>query len=465
MSKPTDHIHELKEKVDLVKLHQINKGTRFREDYGDIPDLCADIANNGIIQSLAVEETDEKGKYLLLAGGRRFTALTSMDWKDNIPVRIYPALNDLQRRTIELAENLARKNLTWQEQVSLERRIHQLQVEMYGEKTTTKKGKVEDVGWSKHDSAELTGQNYSSFIQDLKLAEVIEVMPEIAEADSKHQAKKLMNKAMEQIVLAELAKRMEAETEGVPIEKYHKELSDAYILKDFFEGIKTVPDACVDIVEIDPPYGINLKKIKKSDTDGLASSDYNEIDARGYEKWLDNVLKECTRVMNTNAWLIPWFAPEPWFETIYQLLEKHGLKGHRMAGIWTKPSGQSQHPDVNLGNAYEMFFYARKGRPTISQARTNVFNFKPIAGQSKHHPTERPIELIEEILHTFGDEGSRILVPFLGSGNTLLAASNLKMKGFGYELTETYRDSYILRVRSGLPGRYKSYRSKATDGD
>ncbi len=464
MTKEKFHVHEFEEKVDLIKLSQIDKGTRFREDYGDIPDLCADITANGIIQSLAVEETGEKDKYLLLAGGRRFTALTEMDWKRDVPVRIYPALNDLQRRTIELAENIARKDLTWQEKVTIERRIHQLQVEMYGEKTTTKKGKVEEVGWSKKDSADLTGQNYSSFVQDLNLADVIEVMPEIAEADSKHQAMKLMNKAKEQIVLAEIARRMIEESDGIPVEKYHKELTDSYMLKDFFLGIKDVPDACVDIVEIDPPYGINLKKIKKSDSDGLVSKDYNEVDSKEYALWLNKVIKECARVMNSNAWLILWFAPEPWFEPVYQILQKHGLTGHRMAGIWTKPSGQSQHPDVNLGNAYEMFFYARKGRPTISKARTNVFNYKPIAGQSKHHPTERPIELIEDILNTFGDEGSRVLVPFLGSGNTLLAASNLNMKGFGYELTETYKDSYILRVRSGLPGRYKSYRGIKEDG-
>ena len=65
--------------------------------------------------------------------------------------------------------------------------------------------------------------------------------------------------------------------------------------------------------------------------------------------------------------------------------------------------------------------------------------------------------MITEVLHTFGIEGSRVLVPFLGSGNTLLAASNLQMSGFGFELTKEYKDSFIMKVNEGEPGMYNSY--------
>ena len=49
------------------------------------------------------------------------------------------------------------------------------------------------------------------------------------------------------------------------------------------------------------------------------------------------------------------------------------------------------------------------------------------------------------------------MVPFLGSGNTLLAASNLGNTCFGYDLSEEYKNSYLKRVMEGEPGRYKSY--------
>ena len=76
----------------------------------------------------------------------------------------------------------------------------------------------------------------------------------------------------------------------------------------------------------------------------------------------------------------------------------------------------------------------------------------------KIHPTERPVEMVQEVIQTFGWEGCRVMIPFLGSGNTLLAASNLGMSAFGYDLSEEYKNAYIVRVNEARPGSYKSYR-------
>ena len=50
-----------------------------------------------------------------------------------------------------------------------------------------------------------------------------------------------------------------------------------------------------------------------------------------------------------------------------------------------------------------------------------------------------------------------MMVPFLGSGNTLLAASNCNMTGFGYDLGQEYKNAYLARVQNGEPRKYKSY--------
>ena len=49
------------------------------------------------------------------------------------------------------------------------------------------------------------------------------------------------------------------------------------------------------------------------------------------------------------------------------------------------------------------------------------------------------------------------MVPFLGRGNTLLAAGNLGSTCFGFDLSEEYKNAYIKRVLDGEPGKYKSY--------
>ncbi len=104
-----------------------------------------------------------------------------------------------------------------------------------------------------------------------------------------------------------------------------------------------------------------------------------------------------------------------------------------------------------------MFFYARKESGLLRRARSNIFDYNGVSATKRIHQTERPIEMMMDILSVFADPGARVLVPFLGSGNTLLAASNLGMQAFGYELSQEYKDSFMLRVHEGSFGKYKSY--------
>ncbi len=65
--------------------------------------------------------------------------------------------------------------------------------------------------------------------------------------------------------------------------------------------------------------------------------------------------------------------------------------------------------------------------------------------------------MIQDLISTFTLPNARVLVPFLGSGNTLLAANNLGMQAFGYELTKEFKDSFIVRVSTGKVGEWSSY--------
>ena len=151
--------------------------------------------------------------------------------------------------------------------------------------------------------------------------------------------------------------------------------------------------------------------------------------------------------MAEHSWLICWFAPEPWFEVIYKELISAGFDTTRMCGIWVKPTGQSKRPEIRLANSYEMFFYAWKGKPALNKAgSTNVFKISPVPPQEKTHPTERPVELMQTIYDVFAFPGSRVLIPFLGSGNGLIAAHNLGMSAVGFELSKSYRDSFLVKI-------------------
>ena len=114
-------------------------------------------------------------------------------------------------------------------------------------------------------------------------------------------------------------------------------------------------------------------------------------------------------------------------------------------------------PEYNLASAYDTFFAARKGHVKLaSPGLLDVYGTAPILDSRKVHPTERPVELYEEILETFATPNCLVESPCLGSGNVLLAAANLKMRAFGFELHQTNKDAYVEKVMNEHPGAYHS---------
>jgi DNA modification methylase len=96
-----------------------------------------------------------------------------------------------------------------------------------------------------------------------------------------------------------------------------------------------------------------------------------------------------------------------------------------------------------------MFFYAWKGSPALNKAgRANTFNHSPVPPNQKIHPTERPLELMKDLYDTFAFTGSRVLIPFLGSGVGLIAADQLAMSPIGFELSKSYRDSFLVKLNN-----------------
>ncbi len=441
-------------KVDIVDRSKIVVGERFRDDYGNISELAESLKKEGIIQPLAVYDNKD-GTYTLLAGGRRIRACDTAKI-DKIPVRIYDKeLSMAEQRSIELAENMYRKELSWQEQARLCKEIDTLQKSVYGEKVSTS---PDAEGWSKRDTAILVGRSPATVVQNIRLAEAMEAIPELAECKDRKDALKKVENMFKDFAIQEIANKIQSEKARTPVDIQKRELINCYMIRDFFDGIKDIPDKSIDIVEIDPPYGISLNDIKRVDEANIVHS-YNEVPDNQYIPFIDNMLKEVYRVMKEESWLVMWFGPDPWFEVIYNLIKKNSLTCRRIPAIWYKgQSGQTNNPDIYLGSSYEMFFYARKGRPSIQKmGRSNVFEYPPVKANDKIHPTERPIEMIQDVLSTFSQIGGRVLVPFLGSGNTLLAANNLNMQAVGFELSEEYKSKYIVRVKNGELGKYKSY--------
>src|SRR5690606_25293558 len=145
------------------------------------------------------------------------------------------------------------------------------------------------------------------------------------------------------------------------------------------------------LIEIDPPYAVDLKEMKRLKEEDSKLEAYNEVDVDAYLDFLKKTMDHAIPLLKDTGWLIMWFAPEPWFEPVYQAIRAGGLTCTRIPGIWAKSRGQTMQPNYNLANTYEMFFYARKGKSMIAKPGTgNTFFEVPVNADDKIHPTERP---------------------------------------------------------------------------
>lgn len=430
--------------LNKVKLTDIKVGARARVDVGDIEELANSIRDNGLIHPIVVYSQNGNPPYQLIAGGRRINACRHLRLEE-VSVRIYDTeLNNKQLKAIELFENIHRKDLTIAEEVGLIKELDDHMKEVKGGKTA----RTPDAsGHSMRDTAKMLGKSIGSVSSDIKLATIIEEHPELGLQD-------LPNKTAANRELLRLKGAMGNYliTKSLKVgEKDRKsEMIESYILGDFLDNSNNLLDNSFQLIEVDPPYGINVAKLKEATNEPsrMHILPYIEIPESQYVGFCLEVAEKCWHLASDNSWMIWWFACGH-YDLIYKILTNVGWKGSNIPGIWKKginPGPQAQ-PTFNLGNNYESFFYMRKGDATLrNRGRANVFDFDKVSPNNKIHPMERPREMIMEILRTFVWEGSRILSPFLGSGTTILAAYDLKMTCVGYDLSEEFRNSYVAKV-------------------
>ena len=67
-----------------------------------------------------------------------------------------------------------------------------------------------------------------------------------------------------------------------------------------------------------------------------------------------------------------------------------------------------------------------------------------------HHPTQKPLYLLERIIQAASRPGDLVLDPFCGSGTTGVAAVRHGRKFIGMELSEEYIELSRKRINSEL---------------
>ena len=204
---------------------------------------------------------------------------------------------------------------------------------------------------------------------------------------------------------------------------------------DCLELMKDIPDASVDLIIADPPYGVNYQsnyrknKFKKLTNDNVIMTE-----------WLDDAY----RVLKDDGALYcytRWDVFSEWFESI----SKHFKVKNTI--VWYKRGGGLG----DLKGAYifnhEFIIYAVKGRHLLNGKRLNDVWEIPKDNVNKYlHPTQKPLDLSKRIIEKSTKENDVVLVPFAGSGSECVSAIELKRFFIGIEKEKEYVDIANKRI-------------------
>lgn len=412
--------------------------TRIRKDLGDIKEMADSIAQFGQINPILITRDNE-----LVAGERRLRACELL----NISVAaVYSdQLDDMTLREIELEENIKRKDMTWQERIMLVQAITVLKQEKLGTKGA---GRGQE-GWSLQDTADLMGKSKASVSMSAQLAKVMEIFPEVGNAKTEDDARKMVRKIEEKIMLDELMKRKSAGP------KSYEFAENKFIIENALEALPRLASNIMDYADVDTPYGIDLEYNKKSSqtsTELKAYGNYTEIPQDEFLQFAMIIAKEVFRILKHDSWCTWWFGLQ-WYEPLKDILTNVGFTLDPLPGMWYAgaKAAQTNQPQILLAKSYDTFFLCRKGKPVLHKpGRHNVFECPKVDADKKIHPTEKPLAMYTELINTICFPGTTAIVPFLGSGNALRALFTNQCNGFGYELDEELRSRFLLRVEEDI---------------
>lgn len=233
---------------------------------------------------------------------------------------------------------------------------------------------------------------------------------------------------------------------------YRDKLSALY-LGDTFDYLSKLPNECVDLIILDPPYflsngGFSNKGGKKVSVNKGSWDNPNKVDV---EKFYSRLIKECHRILKKNGTL--WIFGT--YHNIYlagYLLNKYNFKVLNNV-TWVKENPAENLSRRMLTHSSETIIWAKKvsGIHVFNYEEMFILNgnkqltdvwFTPTISQKEkifgYHPTQKPLALIKRILLCSAKKDFIVLDPFNGSGTTNVACKLLDIRCIGVEQSKKF---------------------------
>ena len=212
---------------------------------------------------------------------------------------------------------------------------------------------------------------------------------------------------------------------------------------DCLEVMREIESGSIDAIITDPPYGTTASKWDSVIDFGLM--------------W-----EQLNRIIKPNGAIV-LFGSEPFSSA----LRMSNIKNYKYDWIWQKSNvmgflNAKKRPlkeveNISIFNSKVYFPQGLKinkkgknsrGKQTEVTGAYNAINFsshtnyprtiQSFKSERGHHPTQKPVDLMEYLIKTYTNEGETVLDFTMGSGSTGVAAKNLDRNFIGIEQDEKY---------------------------
>lgn len=207
------------------------------------------------------------------------------------------------------------------------------------------------------------------------------------------------------------------------------------------EFIKTIEDKSIDCLITDPPYGVDIQfGAYDNQLSRKIENDGNIDDAL---LLLDTMLHEVKSKLKDNAHIYIFcnWKIYPQFNTI---ISKHFQIKNLI--IWDKLFMGMGDLKGNYSSSYEMIVFAGGNREFLTRPK-NIIQCR--FNDERFHNTQKPVDLIKQLIENSTNVNETVFDPFLGSGSTVIAANQLKRNFIGCEIDEQNYKITLKRLEDG----------------
>ena len=226
----------------------------------------------------------------------------------------------------------------------------------------------------------------------------------------------------------------------------------AVMVSDYRDFMGSLSVGSVDLILTDPPYCISKKTGFKGVVNGekrfAVSMDFGEWDQTEID--LESMATGFYKSLRRGGTAIVWY--DLW--KVGKLKDAMEIVGFKMLRqiIWQKTNPVPLNQKATyLSNSREMAIVGVKvGKPTFnSKYDTGVYEYPIPRHKGKRiHPTQKPLQMFEDLIQKHSDIDDLVVDPFLGSGTTGVAAVKNFRRFMGCDIDPQYVEAAHRRIQN-----------------